>query len=364
MTDIAFVQFAFTATGGTTNRTLPDRLAEIVNVKDFGAYGDGMHDDAAAIQSAINYAFGSPGSYHGSGSDVTAGIYANRQLFFPNGTYNVSVPLLLTQVQGVRIFGAGKRATRIINTATSGPLLYGCVFRTNGFAYSTVEHMTLVAAPPGSSYAFDLEWNNNVSGTRVAALNEILFRNVRFESGDVGCAMGVTTTGNPNPMGSEITLISCDFVNCGVGAQGVNYNSLDFTYLGCSWSGCGIGVSDHLTSPPSYFGGCNFSGSTSYDIYFGGSFDGIMIEACTSSSAQFLELLSGAPVKTKSCTYNPSSGGLYAIDQNLLIMDGCIVTSGTVNSPQGTPGKIYLRGNSLPASFVSGSNPPTILENI
>ena len=59
-----------TATGSTTARTLANRFADMVNVKDFGAVGDGIADDTAAIQAANNFANS-----------------LNSQLFFPNGIY-------------------------------------------------------------------------------------------------------------------------------------------------------------------------------------------------------------------------------------------------------------------------------------
>ena len=42
-----------TASGGTTARVLGEHLAALVNVRDFGAMGDGATDDAAAFQAAI-----------------------------------------------------------------------------------------------------------------------------------------------------------------------------------------------------------------------------------------------------------------------------------------------------------------------
>ena len=53
----------------------------VVNVKDYGARGDGVTDDTAAIQSAI-----------AAVQNQTTG----GQVFFPSSTYNVSAPLLVT----------------------------------------------------------------------------------------------------------------------------------------------------------------------------------------------------------------------------------------------------------------------------
>src|SRR4051812_34545562 len=92
MTDVAFTNYAFTASGAPTPRTTPARLSDIVNVKDWGAVGDGVTDDTDAIQAAIGYA-----NVRGQPANNVCGAI----VFFPPGVYIVSkggtVPLYVNQ---------------------------------------------------------------------------------------------------------------------------------------------------------------------------------------------------------------------------------------------------------------------------
>jgi hypothetical protein len=89
-----------TATGSTAARSLANRFADVVNVKDFGAVGDGVADDTAAIQAAIDYS-----------SSIGGCI-----VFLPEGSYKTSSALSLKP--NVYLKGSGTRATFIIGSGT------------------------------------------------------------------------------------------------------------------------------------------------------------------------------------------------------------------------------------------------------
>jgi hypothetical protein len=61
------------ATGSSASRSLGDRFGETVNVKDFGAVGDGSTNDAPAIRAAVAYA-----------------VANNKAVYFPSGTYELA----------------------------------------------------------------------------------------------------------------------------------------------------------------------------------------------------------------------------------------------------------------------------------
>jgi len=92
------------STGSTTARSLANRFADVVNVKDFGAVGDSVTDDTAAIQAAVNYGSSNKKSvYIPSGTYLVNGIsgsdsYLNG-ILIPFNTVNTDPSL------GIEIFG-------------------------------------------------------------------------------------------------------------------------------------------------------------------------------------------------------------------------------------------------------------------
>lgn len=69
------------ADGTTKPRMLKDRFADVVNVKDFGAVGDGVHDDTKAIQAALTLSL--------------------KSVYFPAGAYVVSDTLNVRDYQSL-----------------------------------------------------------------------------------------------------------------------------------------------------------------------------------------------------------------------------------------------------------------------
>ena len=82
---IQATKLAFTQAGtGAVARTVDSRLKDVVSVKDFGATGDGVTDDTAAIQAALNSAksvFIPPGTY----------LISSMLQLFPGNALNFSI---------------------------------------------------------------------------------------------------------------------------------------------------------------------------------------------------------------------------------------------------------------------------------
>lgn len=97
--DLTFVTYAgngvYTPDGGIP-RSIEDKLKETVSVTDYGATGDGITDDSAAINNA-----------------VTSGSY----IYFPPGNYYIGAPISLP-AKNMALFGAG-RSSRIFGSVAA-----------------------------------------------------------------------------------------------------------------------------------------------------------------------------------------------------------------------------------------------------
>jgi hypothetical protein len=105
-------QYFLQAGSGAVQRTVQSKLRDVVSVKDFGAVGDGMADDTAAIQAAVDY---------------LRGTIRGGTLLLPAGTYRVT-SINASNFgdlfdKNLRIVGEGMFASRIIGTQNSAIVL-------------------------------------------------------------------------------------------------------------------------------------------------------------------------------------------------------------------------------------------------
>lgn len=93
-----------TATGSTTSRSLANRFADVVNVKDFGAVGDGVTDDTVAVASAVAFI------------NTNGGV-----LYFSVGQYLIDAGTINITRNGVTIEGAGNGNVANLTPSTVAP---------------------------------------------------------------------------------------------------------------------------------------------------------------------------------------------------------------------------------------------------
>jgi hypothetical protein len=235
--DLADLGGGFIQAGtGAVQRTVESKLQDVVSVKDFGAVGDGVTDDTAAIQAALNAV------------KVTGGC-----LRFPSGRYIVSSGLTLdltgfandADVDGVDIIGDGDSNTSIQWGSASA----GTILSINGGTSGAQLHLHL--------RVIGLKFNGDsvASGLNLNIGAFAFIERCYFYT----CVYGLTGT----------DVLSSRFVDCrfrfntyGVqfsGASAIsNPNALDFY-------GCHFGVNTNF--------GARFD-QPSQVSFFGGSFEG------------------------------------------------------------------------------------------
>ena len=137
------------ATGSTASRTLANRFADALNVKDFGAVGNGITDDTAAIQAADTQA-------------RSKGV----ALYFPGATYAVSQLIVYSNSTW---YGDGRNNTIIKQIIGSNKdLIYGYNSDAN---WGSSSPSSFVVGWTIKSMTFDGNWNTgsgNTSGSGIA----------------------------------------------------------------------------------------------------------------------------------------------------------------------------------------------------
>lgn len=306
--------------------------AGIVNVKDYGAAGDGVTNDTTAIQAAINAAFVVCTT---NASDPPAG---NRALYFPPGKYITTAPLTLNGTFGVTMFGSGRFTSQIFNT-TSGSK----VFTTNGCQYSKFYDMLLSCTGAGSQ-CFQLSWD----GSTYCALQSNTFENMFFTGGDYG-----VTIGAGGYMGSENAFINCFFINCAeAGLATQCFNALNNSTFGGNFQGCGVGISVGAGAVSVFATG--FQTSVNHDIeVYSSANDCMVIQGCRTESANFI-YSARQNISIVGCYQTGSAGKFCETNSAFTSINGCTSVAGKIDI--GSGGHVENTDIGLDDWYTDGSN--------
>jgi hypothetical protein len=222
----------------TSNRTIAQKFAETISVKDFGAVGDGATNDATAIQAAIDYAA------------TTSGFVT-----FPAGTYLINTALSLVG-KYVSIIGAGQTRTTIKANATLTSVF-------------DINETSDVIVSPFVIQDLKIDGNNTTTnGINVRYRHQSVVRNVYI----VNCTNGMTEKDTWNNYRENVRIDSCGI---GFNLVGSNHNShwnrcttTAFTTYGIKVQSLGTAADGNLAL---LFSACDVEFGTGGGVYFNGS---------------------------------------------------------------------------------------------
>jgi hypothetical protein len=214
-----------------------------VNIKAYGAKGDGITDDTAAFQRALAD-LGTPG--HGN------------VLWIPAGTYKITSQLNLSGRLGVSIIGEDP-ATTILKWA--GPGVFstdstsGSMFVVNGVSESRFDRLTFDGS--GSPITLvDQVWDG--ASNYFPSGNE--FADDNFQNANIGFRSGVSGGGT-----ADTSILRDHFTNLGViGVIPMNYNALNIWVRDSVFDHDMNGVGDSVFNPD---GSTYINGSGDVSVY-------------------------------------------------------------------------------------------------
>lgn len=218
-------QVRFTQDGaGAVERLASEKLKEWVSVKDFGAVGDGVADDTAAIQLAINAAYG-------------------KTLYVPAGTYLLSTPTsgaLLTIANRIKIiadFGAafvyGSGIANTVDVIKVSPLT---------IADEGIEIEGLWIHEQSGSPARDVL---RIAFDATHGLKKLRITNCLFRAKN-GKAINCLNPGELNANGLFFTQLQTSEFSGGVYFEGLGDSN---EISDCAFSGPGVGIEVTMLSP-------------------------------------------------------------------------------------------------------------------
>jgi hypothetical protein len=162
----------------------------IFNVRTYGALGDGLADDTAAIQSAIDAAIGGPGGDADADDAKARGRPAVGSVYLPPGRYRVTRPLRFYSVAYLRFHGEGGSSSIVPDGEMDS------VLDINGAAWCEWSRFRIDGEYKArATDVVSLEWNPDVASRSTSQCRFQLVDVMRFASFDYGFNVGGKSAG-------------------------------------------------------------------------------------------------------------------------------------------------------------------------
>lgn len=191
-------------------------FASWLDVQTLGAKGDGVADDTAALQAALDHL----------NADAD-----QRVVYLPGGVYRITRTLRLAHVQGVNLLGDDPERTRLV---WDGPA-DGTMLLVDGLAYSRIGRLTFDGRGR-AAIAVDQAWTGKEAHFDTG--NE--YADDRFIDVNYGIRGGVLDYGF-----AETTVTRARFIRNRVAGIALgNFNALDLWVWGSLFEDCGIGITN------------------------------------------------------------------------------------------------------------------------
>jgi hypothetical protein len=290
------------------------------------AKGDGIADDTAAIQAALD------------------GVKDGSVLYFPAGTYRITATLRVsskTRVIGVLFVGHG-RDTKIVWDGPGAP------------GIPEVQSMWVDGVASHSRYVgFTFDGKNKATvGLHHLSTNGGFFKT---EVGHRHMAfLNLTDAGilaEAAPATAETMTENCLFENCKRGIAFVAFNDYDFTIDGCEFRRCETAIETRHGN--CYVRNCRFEGSTNTDLLLYPE-HGSSVRRCTSIGSKMFVNFSNsvAPLTMENCLVSAwtNTEGAVSLGGAPVVMFDC----GFINPPGKTQPVRVGGGQPL---FLSGNTP-------
>jgi len=287
------------------------------------AIGNGVADDTAALQAALN------------------ATNVGKTVYLPAGTYKITSTLRMSGNTAATVIGTGKD-TRIVWAGASG----GVMFWSDGNNYSRYVGISWDGAGI-ASVGFD-HASTSLFETEIQHISEA-YRNFT--------GYGIRIGNSGTQASAEILYRNCLFTNCLNGIGILAFNDYDNTIDHCEFQTCSNGV---LCFHGNFYArDSHFQNSSAADFYINPE-HGCSIRRCTSTgSKQFLQSINGvSPVTVQDCQVAnwTDTGKAIHLSCAPVTMFDCVFSGGPpgsfpVESSLGT--QLILISSNTPTSVAS-----------